>query len=286
MFFLTKLKKILKKKKHITFIQFNEDLNFLRKAFDKEDLFCIDTEFDWRTTYLPKLSLVQVGFRNEIFIIDCLKVNPENILKLPLENSNHLKIFHSVRSDTTVLKNCLEIDSRNVFDIQVAEKNMNHGVVKSYAKLVSKYIGKYLDKSETNSNWLKRPLDQNQVKYAANDVDYLLDIFYLQKSILKKKGLLNKVLAESENEAKLGNQDIKVARLKKQKRKLNSRQKQIFLWREETARLENIPPSFLFKDKHLILLSNLNKDEKNLESKVLKILGDTKWSKNFVSNFF
>ena len=48
-----------------------------------------------------------------------------------------------------MLKNCLEIDSRNVFDIQVAEKNMNQGEVKSYAKLVSKYIGKYLDKSET-----------------------------------------------------------------------------------------------------------------------------------------
>ena len=39
MFFLTKLKKILKKKKHITFIQFNEDLNFLRNAFAKEDVF-------------------------------------------------------------------------------------------------------------------------------------------------------------------------------------------------------------------------------------------------------
>ena len=58
---------------------------------------------------------------------------------------------------------------------------MNQGEVKSYAKLVSKYIGKYLDKSETNSNWLKRPLNQNQVKYAANDVDYLLDIFIYKK---------------------------------------------------------------------------------------------------------
>ena len=35
---------------------------------------------------------------------------------------------------------------------------MNQGEVKSYAKLVSKYIGKYLDKSETNSNWLKKTL--------------------------------------------------------------------------------------------------------------------------------
>lgn len=58
------------------------------------------------------------------------------------------------------------------------------------------------------------------------------------------------------------------------------------MWREETAKQGNIPPSFLFKNKHLIMLSNLTEDEKNLESKLMKILGDTKWSKNFIAKLF
>ena len=275
-----------KKKKAINFVLSDSDVEEFLNIIHSEKIFCIDTEFDWRTTYLPKLSLIQIASKENIFLIDCLKYLPKQALKSVFENSEYLKIFHSVRSDTTVLKNCLKIDARNVFDIQVAEKNLNLGNTESYATLVAKYIGKNIDKSETNSNWLKRPLGQKQIDYAANDVAYLMEIFLLQKKILKKKGLFRKVLENSENEARLGNQDLMIARLKKQKRKLSKRQKQIFLWREETAKQENIPPGFLFKNKHLIMLSNLTEDEKNLESKLMKVLGDTKWSKNFIAKLF
>ena len=33
-----------------------------------------------------------------------------------------------------------------------------------------------LKKEETNSNWLRRPLSENQINYALDDVDYLLEI--------------------------------------------------------------------------------------------------------------
>ena len=286
MFFTSRLKNLFKKKKCILNIEKSEDIFQLKHAFEKEKIFCLDTEFDWRSTYFPKLSLVQLGFKNEIYILDCLKINPKNILKEPLESLDYFKIFHAARSDTTVLNSCLEVKAKNIFDIQIAEKKIGSGDIESYAKLVSKYMRKNLDKNETNSNWLKRPLDLNQLNYAAKDVEYLIDIFYMQKKILNKRGLLKTVLEDSENEAKLGNQDIKIARLKKVKRKLTYRQKKMFLWREDTARLENIPPSFLFKDKYLSKLSMLREDEINLKSKIMKIIGDTKWTENFISNFF
>ncbi len=286
MFFTSRLKNLFQKKKCILNIEKSEDIFQLKHAFEKEKIFCLDTEFDWRSTYFPKLSLVQLGFKNEIYILDCLKINPKNILKEPLESLDYFKIFHAARSDTTVLNSCLEVKAKNIFDIQIAEKKIGSGDIESYAKLVSKYMRKNLDKNETNSNWLKRPLDLNQLNYAAKDVEYLIDIFYMQKKILNKRGLLKTVLEDSENEAKLGNQDIKIARLKKVKRKFTYRQKKMFLWREDTARLENIPPSFLFKDKYLSKLSMLKEDEINLKSKIMKIIGDTKWTENFISNFF
>ncbi len=286
MFFTSRLKNIFKKKKYILNIEKSEDIFRLKHAFEKEKIFCLDTEFDWRSTYFPRLSLIQLGFKNEIYLLDCLKIDPKNVLKEPLESLDYFKIFHSARSDATVLNSCLEIRAKNIFDIQIAEKKIGSGDTESYAKLVSKYMRKNLDKNETNSNWLKRPLDLNQLNYAAKDVEYLIDIFYMQKKILNKRGLLKTVLEDSENEAKLGNQDMKIARLKRVNKKLTYRQKKMFLWREDTARLENIPPSFLFKDKYLRKLSTLREDEINLKSEIMKIIGDTKWVENFISNFF
>lgn len=52
------------------------------------------------------------------------------------------------------------------------------------------------------------------------------------------------------------------------------------------AKLENIPTSFLFKDKYLRKLSMFKADEENLKSKIINIMGDTKLSEKFISNFF
>ena len=48
---------------------------------DKLSLFGLDTEFDWRSTYFPKLSMVQISTFDKIFLVDCLQTNPNEILK-------------------------------------------------------------------------------------------------------------------------------------------------------------------------------------------------------------
>ena len=92
-----------------------------------------------------------------------------------------------MRSDSTVLSKCLNINLQNVFDVQQAEKFLTEGEIFSYSHIVKKYFEIFLEKSETNSNWLKRPLSENQIKYAADDVDYLIKIFDFQRKILKKR---------------------------------------------------------------------------------------------------
>ena len=60
----------------------SEGLRTLDYELSKCTLLGIDTEFDWRTTYFPKLSLIQISTKKYLFLIDCLKVNPENTLKI------------------------------------------------------------------------------------------------------------------------------------------------------------------------------------------------------------
>jgi ribonuclease D len=252
----------LKKKKLIYLIESSEDLKFVKNSLQSEKLLGIDTEFAWRNTYYPKLSLLQIATSKCILLIDCIKCDDLFFLKEILEDKDKLIIFHSTRSDTTVLNTNLNIRIRNNFDIQIAEKNILGGEIKNYASIVSNYFPIKLNKSETNSNWLKRPFSNKQLSYAAEDVSFLLDIYLKQIKKLKKIGILEKTFEESRKEAGLGNQKLHIARLKKLK-KVTKLEKDIFLWRENFARKKNIPPSYVFYN------NSLKKISKEVRSKKL-----------------
>ena len=66
---------------------------------------------------------------------------------------------------------------------------------------MEKYINLSINKSETNSNWMKRPFSNNQLKYASEDVEFLIDIYTKQNKLLGKKGKLNKAFYLSKEEA-------------------------------------------------------------------------------------
>tara|TARA_B100002019_G_scaffold54384_1_gene46490 strand:- start:1525 stop:2391 length:867 start_codon:yes stop_codon:yes gene_type:complete len=265
--FLKKICFYLKNKKTVYFLNSENDIDFLANSLENIKILGIDTEFDWRTTYFPVLSLLQIATKNKIFLIDYLKCKDLKKLKNILEDQDRLIIFHSSRSDATVLNTNLSIKVNNAYDIQVGEKLITGGNIKNYASLVKKYFNFSLNKSETNSNWLKRPLSESQIKYAANDVNFLIEIFKKQIKILQKKSLDRKAFEASNKECSLGNQDLHISRLKKLKNASNLT-KEIFVWREKYASVKDIPPSYIFKDNKLrdlskeISLKKINK--KNL----------------------
>ena len=275
----------LKKNKPIFIVDNSEELDILDEELSKADIIGLDTEFDWRTTYFPKLSLIQIVANSKLFLIDCLKIDPSKVLKKYLESKNCLKIFHSVRSDATVLSKCLNIHSLNVFDIQVADKILTQSNIRSYGKIVKSFFGIELKKSETNSNWLKRPLTQNQIKYAFDDIDFLIEIYGYQKKKLTKVGILKQAFSKSEEEAVLGNSSLKKLRLERQKNSLSKKDKKIFLWREEVAEQENVPPAYIFKDKHIKHLSKIGIEDEFAKKKILKILGDSLTTEIFMKRF-
>ncbi len=279
------IRRKLKQKKKVFYVSNEKQLLELDFELDNSYIFGLDTEFDWRSTYFPKLSMVQISSLDKIFLIDCLQINPNKILKKHLENKELLKIFHSARSDATVLSNCVKAQTSNVFDIQIAEKLISNNQIEAYGKIVNKYYGINLQKSETNSNWLKRPLTKNQICYAKEDVNYLIEIYKLQRKILKKRNLLNEAFINSNKEVNSGNLSLKEARLKKKEKKLPNRNKKIFIWREELAEVKNLPPSFIFKDKYLSQLSKINTKDVDAKKKIMSIIGDSELTKKFLKDF-
>jgi ribonuclease D len=241
----------------------------------------VDTEFEWRRTYHPKLSLIQICDGNDVFLIDCLLCKNVEKVKFIFESVQILKVFHAVRSDTTVLFSSLGIKTNNVFDVQIAEKIINNLDVKSYSYLVEKYINLSINKSETNSNWMKRPFSNNQLKYASEDVEFLIDIYTKQNKLLDKKGKLDKAFYLSKEEAGLGNQELHISRLQKIRDKSEIDEK-IFMWREELAKKKDIPTSFILSDKKLKKLSKRFFQE-GLESDLSDLIDNIEHVEDFLN---
>lgn len=280
--FLKKLGFNLNNKKTTYLIESKEDEEFLKESLQDEKYIGLDTEFNWRNTYIPELSLLQISTSSKILLIDCLKFKKLGFLKKVLEDKSKTIIMHSSRSDTTVLNTNLNIKLNNCFDIQIAEKHINGGEIKNYGFIVSKYCGHELDKSETNSNWLKRPLTDKQLKYAADDVNFLLYIYTIQLKKLKKLKKESVINLEFMKEIRLGNQELHISRLRKLK-KASKLEKDIFLWREKYAKQKNIPPSYIFGNKNLKKISIKIKSREKEPYEIKKLFKDNSAAKDFLT---
>lgn len=278
---LKKLGFYLKNKKTIYLIESEEDESFVKESLEKEKYIGIDTEFNWRNTYFPELSLLQISTSSKILLIDCLKCKKLGYLNKIFEDKTKTVVMHSSRSDTTVLNTNLKIKLNNCFDIQIAEKIINGGEIKNYGFIVAKYFGYELDKSETNSNWLKRPLTHKQLEYAADDVNYLIPIYKKQLKDLKKLKKEKVAIMEFRKETLLGNQELYISRLKKLK-KASKEERDIFLWREKHASEKNLPPSYIFEDKFLKTITKKVKNRKEHPDDFLKFFKDNSAAKNFL----
>ncbi len=280
------LKDFLKLKK-VIYVNDPTLLSLAIEDLESNSLLAMDTEFIWRNTYFPKLSLIQIATSNVIYIFDCITLDI-SILERVLSNEDILKIFHSIRGDSSVIFNSLGIRIENIFDTQLAEDflDQSDGIQISYKKLVKRYLFKSISKSETNSDWEKRPLRRKQLDYAAEDVRYLHSIMDTQNKKIIRLNKLDLFYSLCRKENELGQEDFSISRLnrlKKKNRKISSKEIEIFLWRENQAKQFNVPPSHIFDDRHLKRLKKILDDNDFNECKWI-IKKDL--SRNEFINFF
>ena len=78
---LKKLGFNLKNKKTIFLVESGKDQDFVKDILEEEKYIGIDTEFNWRNTYFPALSVLQISTSSKILLIDCLKFKKLGFLK-------------------------------------------------------------------------------------------------------------------------------------------------------------------------------------------------------------
>jgi len=145
----------------------------------------VDTEFARETTYFPHIGLIQLAGSGRIACVDPLAFDTREHLSGLFNDRSITKVFHACLQDLEVLELTMGAIPCPLFDTQVATALMQEDHQISYARLVEKELGIKLAKSETRTNWLKRPLSAAQLEYAADDVRFLLPLYQQQQNELE-----------------------------------------------------------------------------------------------------
>lgn len=133
----------------------------------------LDTEFIRERTYWPQLALVQIALGDDVLLVDPLEPGMAAALKPLLENPAVLKVMHSASEDLIALQRGCGAIPQPLFDTQIAAALAGIGAGIGYQRLVQELLGVALHKGETRSDWLRRPLSDAQLEYAADDVRHL-----------------------------------------------------------------------------------------------------------------
>ena len=174
-----------------TYIDSIEDLAYLNEELLNKSYVGVDTEFRRTTKDNMRLALLQINDEDEIYLIDTLLIDDPKDKCSFLYSNSVTKILHSCKEDLEAIYSWTNKKMCNVFDTQIANAFLNGDYSVSYRLLVEKKLGIILEKNETRSNWLRRPLTDSQLKYASLDVEYLINLFLDQREELETSKKLN-----------------------------------------------------------------------------------------------
>ena len=133
----------------------------------------LDTEFVRERTYYPKLCLIQAAIGGDIVLIDVLAIEDGGAIVPVLTDPGRPKVLHAARQDIEALLPLTGTPLAPVFDTQQAAALLGFPAQIGYAELVRQLLGVELAKGHARTDWSRRPLSQEQLAYAADDVRYL-----------------------------------------------------------------------------------------------------------------
>lgn len=182
-------------------VRTEDELYELIDKIDTLDRVALDTEFIKRTTYFPILALVQINTGTGIYLIDAPKLDLSDLWQALSEIPQ--MIWYACGEDLGIfylLSDCPPLD--NVIDVQIGVAYLTGDLQVGYSRAINDFLGVNLNKTESQSDWLARPLTDEQENYAADDVRYLLLLFDVVNQGLIKKGTDSYAWEDSQTYAK------------------------------------------------------------------------------------
>ena len=223
----------------------------------------IDTEFVRERTWRADLGLVQLSDGKRVWLVDPLKTGPLDSLAALFETESVIKVLHAPSEDLDILFYVSGAVPEPLFDTQVACSMLGQSLQMGYHSTVEWLLELTIDKGETRSNWIKRPLRPAQLKYAALDV-CLLPMMYRQlRSQLLELGRLEWLQEDCTrllNKARTASDPTQSWKRINGNGRLDETSLAILqalcTWREAVAEKSNLARGFVIKDTALLTLAN------------------------------
>lgn len=245
-------------------VERDEQLRALCERLAQAEWLTVDTEFLREKTYYPQLCLVQIASASEVACIDPQKVTSLDPLIALFAAPNILKVFHAARQDMELFWHGHRMLPAPLFDTQVAAPLLGYAEQLGYASLVKERLGIDIDKSETRTDWSRRPLTQSQLDYAAADVRHLAELFPKLRDELLQRGRLDWL---ADDFAVLTDPATYENHPEQAWRRLRGLQKfrgpalacaqALAAWREQRAQQENRPRKWVLDDDALMTLARI-----------------------------
>lgn len=256
----------------------SEQVAELDRQWSLDQPLFVDTEFMRERTYWPQLALVQIRCGDGPSASNWL-IDPSNMSDTaPLTSllSRRTLVMHGCSEDLETFKAWSGFFPASLEDTQVAGAFVGYDLQCGYQKMVESVHGVSLPKTATRTNWLRRPLSQEQLEYAVQDVIYLPAI----RDTLLEKMRTNDRLGWWQEECQRmiddARRDTDPDSLWKQVKGAGSLDEfgrrnllQVAAWRDEVARKVDQPRSFIIKDAELLTIVQA----RNVSSRSLFDLG-------------
>lgn len=146
------------------------DLSALVETAAAQPRYALDTEFHRERTYFPKLALVQIAVDDDIALVDPLRCDMS--LLRGLFTSESVAVLHAAQQDLDVLHHSVGAVPTRMYDTQLAAGFLGYSTP-SLVSLLQSELKVNAAKGDRLTDWLRRPLTEEQCQYAAADVAHL-----------------------------------------------------------------------------------------------------------------
>ncbi|WP_020393660.1 ribonuclease D [Thiolinea disciformis] len=241
----------------------------------------LDTEFIREKTYYPRLCLIQLATDQQLACIDPLTItNLEPFFQF-LRQTDRVKVLHAAWQDLEIFYYLSGGQTLSpIFDSQIAAAVLGLGDQLGYARLVEDLLGVQLDKSQSRTDWARRPLNKAQLAYAIDDVRYLRDLYPILQEKLASTGRATwvskpfKQLSEADQyqpAPRSSWERVKMVQLLKPRQL--SILRELAAWRESLAIEKDLPRRWLVSDEILIDMARMKPNNLS-EFKTIRGLSD------------
>ncbi|WP_218418404.1 ribonuclease D [Alteromonas lipotrueae] len=247
-----------------------ERLDSVCNLAQQQKAVALDTEFVRTRTLSPHLGLIQLYDGHQLVLIDPLAIDDLSPFVALMENTSVVKVLHSCSEDLETFLTAFNSVPTPVFDSQFAASILGLGASLGYAKLVELLCDVSLDKGESRTDWIARPLREAQLSYAANDVLYLLPCYEHLVEKINEAGKLDWVYQEiaqlADKKRSQMPEEFAYMQIKNNWR-LSKEQLTVLqalaAWRLATARKKDMALNFVFKEIHLYEAARLMPSSKS-----------------------